>query len=99
MEEGNAVPADWGLDWGGMEEGRGCPRIGTDLHGLAPALLSFRCSIQARFFDGRGGTRFPLIENGLGGMEEGRLPTDWQGFARIGACFAQLSLLNSGAVF
>jgi len=52
----------------------------TDFHGLAPALLSFRCSIQARFFDGRGGTRFPLIENGLGGMEEGELPTDFTDF-------------------
>jgi len=49
MEEGNAVSADWGLDWGGMEEGM--------------------------------------------------LPTDLHGFARIGACVAQLLPVNSGAVF
>jgi len=48
-----------------MEEGR-LPTDFTDLHGLAPALLSFRCSIQARFFDGRGGTRFPLIGDWIG---------------------------------
>ena len=38
----------------------------TDFHGLAPALLSFRCSIQARFFGGRGGMRFPLIGDWIG---------------------------------
>ena len=52
----------------------------TDFHGLAPALPGFCRSIQARFFDGRGGTRFPLIENGLGGMEEEEVA---HGLARI----------------
>jgi len=34
-----------------MEEEDFCPRIGTDFHGLAPALLSFAAQFRRRVFE------------------------------------------------
>ncbi|GEM_PF-5717302 len=53
-----------------MEEKDFCPRINTDFHG-GGWIAQLRCSIQTPdFFDGRGRTRFPLIEIGFSRMEK-----------------------------